>query len=875
MSFPHKNICIHGHFYQPPRENPWLEEVELQDSAYPYHDWNARITAECYGPNAFARILDEDGNIIDIVSNYEYMSFNFGPTLLSWMERHAPEVYSHILEADRRSLKRFGGHGAAIAQVYNHMIMPLAGERDKRTQVEWGIRDFTYRFGRDPEGMWLAETAVDTATLEVLAEYGISFTILSPYQAFEVLPPGGDREDPEAWNEVSGGRVDPKRPYLFRLPSGRSITLFFYDGPVSQEVAFGGLLKSGDAFAHRLLGLFSESPEMQAHHRDHEAAGPPDAGAGNGNRPGYPGHPTDGSSGAAAVGEGGAAQAAVRPELVHIATDGETYGHHHRHGEMALGYCLHHVREHDLARITVYGEFLESNPPDHEVRLVEPSSWSCAHGVERWRSNCGCNSGMKPGWTQSWREPLRAALDWLSSETASLYAEYSKPLLRDPWKARDEFGAVVISRTPETVEAFFRAHARRELSQEERSTVLRALEMQRHAMLMYTSCGWFFDEISGIETVQIMQYAARSIQLAYELAEKDLEKLFSTKLSEAPSNVRKLRDGAGVYERHVKPATVTLPRVASHYAVTSLFEEYQEPARIACFEIEAERYDYHAAGKHRLAVGKVRVSSSITEESERFTFAVLHLGDHNMIGGVKLVGTSTRYAGLQKRIRESFLENNIPGTILLIDRVFGPNSYLLWNLFKDEQRKVLEQLLDLTYREVEVSYRRLFETNYSILQALKTAQMPIPEALAAPVRYVLNSDLRAVFSCEGPIDLSDLEHALNEFDRWPFDPDPDTTSHTIAEKLTSMMRELERAPDNDEILENLVQVYELLGPVELDPVVHEQQNIYFMLANRVGAQRFAEEPEKRRRQVAALGRHLHVRIPFIEQEFARLEALEE
>ena len=872
MSFPHKNICIHGHFYQPPRENPWLEEVELQDSAYPFHDWNARITAECYGPNAFARILDEDGNIVDIVSNYEYMSFNFGPTLLSWMERHAPEVYSHILEADRRSLKRFGGHGSAIAQVYNHMIMPLAGERDKRTQVEWGIRDFADRFGRDPEGMWLAETAVDTATLEVLAEYGISFTILSPYQALEVLPPGADRENPDAWNDASGGRVDPKRPYLFRLPSGRSITLFFYDGPVSQEVAFGGLLASGDAFAHRLLGLFSEPSAAHGHHGDHGRDEPPgsrDPNAGNG------AHHGSGSGAETAASGEGVAQPAVPPELVHIATDGETYGHHHRYGEMALSYCLHHVQANDLARITVYGEFLEANPPAHEVRLVEPSSWSCAHGVERWRSDCGCNSGMKPGWTQAWREPLRGALDWLSSETASLYAEYSKPLLRDPWKARNEFGAVVINRSPETVEAFFRAHARRELSQEERSTVLRALEMQRHAMLMYTSCGWFFDEISGIETVQIMQYAARAVQLAYELAEKDLEGLFSTKLAEAPSNVRKLRDGAAVYERHVKPATVTLPRVASHYAVTSLFEEYDEPARIACFEIQNERYDYHEAGKHRLAVGRVRVTSLITEESERLTFAVLHLGDHNLIGGVNLVGASTRYRNLQERIRASFLDNNIPGTILLIDRVFGRNSYLLWHLFKDEQRKVLEQLLDLTYREVEVSYRRLFETNYSILQALKSAQMPIPEALAAPVRYVLNSDLRTVFGSDGPIDLTDLQHAVNEFDRWPFDPDPDTTSYTIAEKLTSMMRELERGPDNDEMLDNLVKVYELLEPLELELVLHEQQNIYFMLANRVGPQRFAAEPEKRRLQIAALGRHLRVRIPFIEQAAAPPEESEE
>jgi len=820
LSLPHKNICIHGHFYQPPRENPWLEEVEVQDSAYPYHDWNARITAECYGPNAFARILDGDGYITDIVRNYEYISFNFGPTLLSWMERHAPETYERVIDADRRSVKRFGGHGSAIAQVYNHMIMPLANERDKRTQVEWGVRDFAYRFGRDPEGMWLAETAADTATLETLAEFGLKFTILSPYQAQAVLRPDGRRDEPEDWVDVGGGRIDPRRPYLFRLPSGRSIALFFYDGPVSQEVAFGDLLSSGDAFAHRLLGLFSEPGE---------------------------GEPAD-------------------PELVHIATDGETYGHHHPNGEMALSYCVNYIQSNKLARFTVYGEFLENAPPEHEALLIEPSSWSCAHGVERWRDNCGCNSGMKPGWSQGWRAPLREALDWLSAELGALYEEHTAPLLRDPWPARDAYGPVIINRTEEMLNAFFRAHAHTELGEEERVRALRALEMQRHAMLMYTSCGWFFDEISGIETVQIMQYAARAIQLGRELSDNDLESEFVAKLAEAPSNIRRLRNGQGVYNDAVKPATVTLERVGSHYAVSSLFESYEDPAGIACFQISNEEYDYQAAGKHRLAVGRARVYSTITEESKRVTFAVLHLGDHNIIGGVSPVSGAGRSARLQRRIRESFLENNIPGTILLIDQAFGRNSYLLWNLFRDEQRRVLEQLLAMTYREVEISYRRLFQANYSILQALKSARMPIPEALATPVKHVLNSDLRRVFSSDGLIDLQELSNAVTEFHRWPFEPDPDTISNAIAAKLTAMMRELERNPQNDPILENLVHVYEILKPLELEIALHDQQNIYFAIAWRTGPERFVREPEHRRRRAALLGEHLKVRVPFITAE---------
>ncbi|MFH1995829.1 MAG: glycoside hydrolase, partial [Candidatus Omnitrophota bacterium] len=304
-------ICIHGHFYQPPRENPWLEEVELQDSAYPYHDWNSRITAECYAPNTASRILGADTKIIDIVNNYSKVSFNFGPTLLAWLERHEPEVYQAILQADKESRGRFSGHGSALAQVFNHMIMPLANARDKRTQIVWGIKDFERRFRRRPEGMWLAETAVDLETLEILAERGVAFTILAPNQAKRSRKIGDKR-----WKEVSNARIDPKTPYLCRLPSGKSIALFFYDGPRSRDIAFGGLLKDGEALAKRLISAFAEKDEG--------------------------------------------------PQLVHIATDGETYGHHQNHGDMALTYCLHYLESNDLAKITIYGEYLEKNPPLRE-----------------------------------------------------------------------------------------------------------------------------------------------------------------------------------------------------------------------------------------------------------------------------------------------------------------------------------------------------------------------------------------------------------------------------------------------------------------------------------------------------------------------------
>src|SRR5262249_23746878 len=246
-------LCIHGHFYQPPRESPWLEAIELQESAHPYHDWNERVAAECYARNAASRILDDNKRIVRITNNYSKISFNFGPTLLSWIEGKDQALYQAILEADAVSSKTFSGHGSALAQCYNHPIMPLANERDKLTQVVWGISDFQHRFGREPEGMWLPETAVDLSTLEILAKLGIKFTILAPSQARRVRKIGG-----RTWRETCNGRIDPTMSYLVRLPSGRTISIFFYDDPISRAVAFERLLTNGEQFAQRLLGAFSE-----------------------------------------------------------------------------------------------------------------------------------------------------------------------------------------------------------------------------------------------------------------------------------------------------------------------------------------------------------------------------------------------------------------------------------------------------------------------------------------------------------------------------------------------------------------------------------------------------------------------------------------
>ena len=490
-------ICVHGHFYQPPREEPWLEAVEGQESAHPYHDWNERIAAECYAANVASPVLDSEGRVAKVINNYTRISFDFGPTLLSWLEENGPEVYRAILAADRQSQAAFSGHGSALAQAYNHIILPLANRRDKHTQVLWGRRDFEHRFQRPPEGMWLPETAVDLETLDTLAELGIRFTILSAHQAWRVRRIGSS-----VWREVSG-RVDPTMAYELRLPSGRRINLFFYDGPISRGVALEGLLHQGEHFVHRLLSAFVEERAW--------------------------------------------------PELVHIATDGETYGHHHPLGNMALAYALDHIVSHDLAQLTNYGEYLARHPPSHLVEIVENTSWSCAHGLERWKRDCGCKAGDHPEWNQGWRRPLREALDWLRDTLARNFDRLGRQVFKDPWAARNDYIDVILERSVERFERLLATHAAHRLDQREKVTALKMLEVQRHAMLMYTSCGWFFNELSGPETVQVIRHAARAVELAEESFGEALEADFLERLEEAKSNIEEHRDGRRTYERFVRP----------------------------------------------------------------------------------------------------------------------------------------------------------------------------------------------------------------------------------------------------------------------------------------------------------------------------------
>ncbi len=688
-------ICIHGHFYQPPRENPWLEAIEIQDSAFPYHDWNERIAAECYAANAVSRIWDTEGRIVQLVNNYVNISFDFGPTVLLWMQQHAVEAYEAILEADRRSVEKFSGHGSAMAQAYNHMIMPLANSRDKRTQISWGIKDFEYRFGRKPEGLWLPETAVDLETLDIMAQHGIGFAILSPSQAQRVRP-----FDADTWQDVSGGRINTGMAYRVSLLSGRVINLFFYDGSISHALAFEGLLNSGEAFAKRLLSVFPDGDSSSS-------------------------------------------------RIVHVATDGESYGHHHRNGDMALAHALHYIESNGLAQLINYGGYLANHPPTHEVEIFENSSWSCAHGIERWRSDCGCNSGGHQGWNQAWRAPLRAALDWLRDAITPAYEQLAGRFLSDPWAARDDYIDVIVDRAPERVSAFLSRHAIRPLSYEDEITVLKLMELQRHAMLMYTSCGWFFDELSGIETVQVIQYAGMVLQLADELFNEVFERTFLERLEVAKSNIPEHSDGRRIYEVFVRPAMLGLTAVGAHYAISSLFQINSEQNSIYSYSANMEDYRSFQAGGTKLVIGRAKVTSKVTRISISLCFGVLHLGDHSIACGTGEYQGTQKYEALVKNISDAFAVADFPKTILLMGQYFGSSTYSLTSLFADERRKVLDTIMEPTLRESEAAYGSIYEHHAPLIRFLTGSGTPRPKVLSVAADLCLNAKLRRVLQGDG------------------------------------------------------------------------------------------------------------------------------
>ena len=764
-----KFVCIHGHFYQPPRENAWLEVIELQESAAPFHDWNSRINFECYAPNAAARILNEADEIRKIVNNYAHISFNFGPTLLDWLEGEDPGTYQAILNADAVSVLEFAGHGNALAQAYNHMIMPLADERDKESQVLWGIADFKERFGRAPEGMWLPETAADTATLEVLARHGIGFTILAPRQAKACRKIG--TEEWIALNE----NIDPRRPYRCFLPSGKYIDLFFYDGGNAKGVAFEGLLNRGEFFAGRMLSVFDDDDT---------------------------------------------------PQLSHIATDGESYGHHHRFGEMALAHCLDSIKKGKQAEIINYGLYLERFPPEYEVQIHEASSWSCVHGVERWRSNCGCSDGGQPGWNQEWRQPLRQALDWLRDELRKVYEEKTGHLLKDIWQARNDYIHVILNRSQDNVRQFLSRHAAKELSAEEATTVLRMLEMQRHCMLMYTSCAWFFAEISGIETNQVLQYALRALRHAAAETGTDLTPEFEKRLEKAPSNVYK--NGAESFRKNVLPSEMNLTRVGMHFAASCVFEDYEKEDKFLHFEVNNDFIDRIEAGFQSIVFGRTSLVSDITWSEKKFSFIVLYLGQQNIFGSIATNMPAEEFLNKRRGIQDAFRSSVIGDAIDLIHD-FGSVRFSFRHLFKDEKRKFLNLVMERSLPPVETAIRDYYEDNYQLMVGMNNSNIPIPEGWKSIAQYIINRDLYAFFR-NGNLKVKTLIRLAEEFERWNLSlTNPDGLSLAAGERIFAEIQKVAANEGGLKHLNRIIQIMEALQVLDVHPELWKTQNLYYQL----------------------------------------------
>jgi len=755
-----KYLCIHGHFYQPPRENAWLEEIEMQDSANPFHDWNERITHECYRPNTTSRILNDQDGIIDIVNNYAKISFNFGPTLLSWMEQYIPDVYAAILKADRMSMEYFGGHGSAMAQVYNHIIMPLANVRDQQSQVIWGLQDFRSRFGREAEGMWLAETAVNIQTLEILASHGIKYTVLAPSQALRYRKLGTSK-----WTKG----IDSKRHYICKLPSGKNITLFFYDGERSNEVAFNGLLKNGREFAESLVSGFDDRTE---------------------------------------------------PQLVHIATDGESYGHHHRHGDMALAFCCRYIETNELAQLTNYSQFMHLVETGYQVEIRENTSWSCFHGIERWRSNCGC--GNESGYHQRWRAPLRESLNRLRDQLAKIYQEKMEVYHQEPWKLRDEYVQVILNRGEDFVNRFLKIHCGKELQGADRTQIIRLLEMQRQSMLMFTSCGWFFDEVSRIETIQILQYANRAIQLAELIANINLEPEFLEMLAEAESNHIKLGNAALIYKTQIGPKRISLTKVGMHYAVASLFDDNPEKLRILNYSCSSDPFERYYAGEQILAIGRTHIKSILTFSEKQLSFAVLYIGQHHIIGSASSISEDI-FNDMKIEILQAFNQSKVHQVVDIMQRYFGGSNFSFFELFKDERAKVLKKILESSVESAANSYKRIFKRNYNLLNVIQTAEIAVPSVIKKNTEIVINLELHQ--SLQKPeADLRKLKHLVEEVKKWQIPVEIGSLSFEATNKINRMIDKFSQQADNPKILKNISEVLSLVELIDLDPSLNKLQN---------------------------------------------------
>lgn len=817
-------LTIHGHFYQPPRENPWLEAIELQDSALPFHDWNERINKECYNPNSISKIVDNRNRILDVVNNYEHMSFNFGPTLLSWMEHFAPLTYERIIKADIESVSEHSGHGNAMAQVYNHIIMPLANENDKQTQIKWGIRDFEYRFGRKPEGMWLAETAVDDETLKFLEENGIKFTVLSPYQALKFRQEG-DKD----WQDVSWGNIDPARSYRYYIKSapGKFIDLFFYDGAISRSVAFDELLKDGNKFIKRLKEGISDC-------RDY-------------------------------------------PQLINIATDGESYGHHTKFGDMALSYVLKIRAKDEGFKITNYAEYLDKYRSNCEVDIKQASSWSCFHGVGRWKEDCGCSTGGHPGWNQKWRKPLRDALDYLRDELIVVFENEGQKYFDNVWNVRNKYINVILDRNEMNVKKFQQENFKPDLTDDDKVHAMELLEIQRQAMLMYTSCGWFFSEISGIETVQIMKYAARAMQLAARFTSKNLEEKFLEILSQAKSNIPEFGTGKDIFERFVKPSIITVKQIATLWALSSLYQDFEDEENVYCYTITRKAYKKVQKNSSTFIVGHIEIQSKITLQKSNVMFALMQYAGGDFHCTIKEYSDDAEFNRIKNDLIKIYTMNTLTEIIRALDEYFGKEYFTLKDIFIEERRKILQILLKGKLEKFSQTYQEMYDEGKGSIYHLQSLGLSIPDEFKISAEYALSHKFNDIVVHSGGFVEDDLIQQATDinFEAKKIDIKLDKSpSNLVFSK--KILQNINRLVHSFEIQQAdvVLEIFDNVRKLELNVDIAEAQNIYFTkIYHRIGeiiaSEAFKNKKSSNKRFVEMLldiGENLNINTEFYKRK---------
>ena len=783
-----RHVIIHGHFYQPPRENPWTERIDVQKSASPYHDWNERICRECYYPNATSRRLDGFGRVTKLVNNYEHISFNFGPTLLSWIEKKCASLYKQIINADHASSIRTGGHGNAIAQVYNHIIMPLAGRRDQETQIRWGIYDFEKRFGRRPEGIWLAETAINDLTIEILIDFGFRFVILSPFQADRIRP--ADRSRP--WKSVASGSIPtgtPYRCYGARKKGKRSrkrfIDIFFYDAQLSTDISFNHLLSNGDKLAEAISSSFERC-------------------GGN---------------------------------LVTIATDGEIYGHHEPFGDMALAYLIDEAAEKHGLVLTNFAAYLSTHKPQHEVQIKlgnnnEGTAWSCSHGVKRWKEDCGCNTGSLEGWNQKWRKPLRTGLDGLRNRLAEIFENECGALLADPWEARDDYISLVALRNVENAEEFVLGNSPRDLSREEISRACKLLESQRHALLMFTSCGWFFSDISGIETVQLLRYAARAIELVGGKQAEKLEEAFLLDLDKAESNIPESGTGRDLYINARASSSAEPLFLAGQYALASHLSCEEASPEIFGYGFEKSDVFRVDLAEADVILGRLKMISPFTLERYDYEYLLIIGAPARVACMLKEYGNDGGFEGIKKHFASIANDTGYFDILAAAADYFGGHIFSMRDLFTEDREKILGVLAAKQISSVANLFTDMYMESREILRLFKETSLDPPDSLMAPSRSVLAGRLADEVSkwkkTLDPEGLEGIQEVITESEYYGIPVDKSGTSKIFTdfflEKLVSL-----RGGLNAMISDQLHDFARFIWKTEIELYQHEIQNELFAI----------------------------------------------